>query len=225
MFIEEKTDDRRPCLALCAPGREFVLKYLEREFNRRITDSPAESDGNGPVFVIAGVDEKLNAEQEAFIEKAREAGKHIGIVRVPHVIGTGMGDTMMRLARGVARGTMMKIKGNEARWSVVHAVDIARAAARISAVAGGDTPDEYIVSAPPVPVNDLLEALGVRIKNKRVGYISPRWAALLYGNTLYKSLTTDFMVDTGKFDSMFADFVFNNPARYLSTPLYDDESL
>lgn len=226
MFIEEEVKpDERPVLAVTAPGCEYVLKYVEREFGCRLTDEPSEAThGCGSALAIVCADGGEPADLADFRARAAAAGLGVATLRVPYVIGTGMGGMMMRLARGVMRGTMLKIRGNEARWSTVHATDVARAASRIvEAAPGSDC--EYTVSAPAVRVNDLIDALGHRIKNKRVGEIKGRWARLLYGASLYGQLTGDRTVSTDEFSERFADFVFADPAEYLKTHVYDNESL
>lgn len=130
---------------------------------------------------------------------------------------------MMRIARGVSRGTMLIIKDNKAVWSVIHATDVARAAKTV-AESPIENPD-FVIAANPVSVSDMISALGRRIKDKRVGSISPRWARALYGKQLYDLLTTDCVVDTAPFCAAFPDFRFVNPAEYLTTHVYDHESL
>ena len=166
MFLEEEIiPDKRPFLAVHAPGREFVYKYFDREFDRRITSSPDECDTDMPAFEIIDTDLETCAESKRFREECARKGLRIITLVAPDIIGTGMNGTMMRFARGVSRGTMLKIKDNTARRSVIHATDVASAAKTISR--SPIEKSQYTVSAPPVGVNELLDALGQRIKNKR----------------------------------------------------------
>lgn len=223
MLIREETiADRRPFMAVKAPGHQFLLKYFDRAFNRRITDNIDEADDHHG-FVILGIDDHVTDETRSFIASAGAKGMSVTILRVPYVIGTGMEGTMLRLARRVARGSQMQIREDKTLWSVVHATDVAAAALAIAR--DGDTTPEYIISAPAVTVNDLVDALSHRIKNKRIGTISPRWARLWYGSELHSLLTTDNVVDTSAFAERYPDFTFANPAEYLRTHDYDDDSL
>lgn len=226
MFNEEiEKPDTRPALAVCAPGREFLTKYFDREFDRRIVNTPAQADDTTlPAFIVTSADGSQTDAESAFAETCRQAGLRPLTLRVPHVIGTGMNGLMMTLARGVARGTMLRIRDNKTELSVIHATDIARAAKAL-AEAERDVVSTVTLSAPPTDMNALVEALGVRIKDKRVGTIAPRWARILYGRSLYNELTTSATADTSVFESICPDFRFADPVEYLKTHVYDNESL
>lgn len=223
MLLQEETiADRRPFMAVKAPGREFLLKYFDRAFDRRITENIDDADEKHG-YVILGADQPVSDEIIEFINNAESKGIKITQLRVPYVIGTGMEGTMLTLARRVARGTQMQIRDDKTLWSVIHAIDVAGAAQVIAQAA--DTTAEYVISAPPVTVNDLVDALSHRIKNKRIGTMSPRWARLWYGKELHTLLTSDNVVDTSAFTARYPDFRFVNPAEYLRTHDYDDDSL
>lgn len=224
MFIEEELKaDERPSLAVCAPSLQFLLKYLDREFNMRITDNPSECAPGNKAFVILGVGEPETAAVESFRQACKEKSIEAVTLRLPTVIGTGMGGNGMRIAKGVSRGTMMKIKDNPARWSVVHAVDVALAAKALNGTSFDAT--TYNLSAPAVEVNKLIEAFGIRIKDKRTATINRFWARLLYGKAFFDELTSDNIIDTSAFGALFPDFEFTDPTVYLTTHNYNDESL
>lgn len=225
MFIEEEIiPDNRPFLAVFAPGNDFILKYFDRRFDMRITSDPEEVVGGKCAFVVINSDSIRSSEADQFIKACKDKGLRVVTLLTPPILGTGMNNILMRLARGVARGTMLKIKKNNASWSVIHATDVANAAFEI---AGRDDCNdlEVTISAPPVLVNDLLDAFGQRIKNKRVGSISPKYARIIYGRSLFQTITTDNIQDCTDFTALFPDFSFANPAEYLTTHNYDDESL
>lgn len=223
MFLEEIERDKRPFMAVCAPSHNFVLKYFDRLFDMRISDRPEDALPGTTAFVIKGVDECENDDARTFRRACQERGLRIVTLRVPMVIGTGMTGTPMRLARGVSRGTMLRIKDNEARWSMIHATDIANVARLLSQ--NDDADQEYVISGAPVRVNDLIEALGQRIKDKRVGTISRRLGRIVYGKVLFDLLTTDNVVNPSVFAEKYPDFEFVNPAEYMKSHVYDDESL
>ena len=223
MFIQEETiADQRPALAVFAPDREFLLKYFDRAFDCRITENIDDATEKNAITIL-GINEPVSHKAQEFIKLAKAQDKNIITLRVPHVIGTGMGGTMLRLARRVARGSQFQIRDDNTKWSVIHATDIAAAALTIASNNESDV--EYTISAPPITVNDLLDALSHRIKNKRIGTISPRWAKILYGGELFKMLSTENIVDTSAFSTHYPNFKFINPADYLRTHDYDDESL
>jgi len=206
-----------------APGQEFIHKYFDREFDCDITgDLPDDGDVTGAVMIVSDPDATVDT--TSYTDWCTRHGLRSIVIRVPHIIGTGMKGLPMTLARGVMRGTMLCIRDNEAKIAVIHAVDIPRVV-RAIVEEGGTEPVDIAVSAPPVHVNDLIQALGRRIKDKRVGSIKPRWARVLYGAERYAELTTDYAVNTEAFDARFPDFEFVNPVEYLITHVYDDESL
>lgn len=225
MFTEEDLKpDTRPVMAVCAPCHGFLLKYLDREFDRRITDVPEDAARGSTAVILTGVENVDNGQIDEFRNKCASKGLPVITLRLPQfVLGTGMNGELMRVARGVSRGTMLLIKDNKAVWSVIHATDVARAAKAVADARVNSA--DFVVSAEPVAVNDLIAALGRRIKDKRVGSISPRWARALYGGQLYDLLTKDYTVGTAAFCSAFPEFRFVNPAEYLTTHVYDNESL
>ena len=223
MFIEEEVkEDKRPFMAVCAPGREFVLKYFDRAFDCRITDNPDVSDSSEAV-VVMGADTDMTDRMLDFVATCKARDINVTVLKVPYVIGTGMDGLMLRMARGISRGFHAAIKGNETRWSVIHATDVAGVA--LCVARSGKKNACFTVSAPPIGVSDLQEALSFRIKNKRLGKVSPRWAKIIYGSELYALLNTDRIVDTTDFEAAFPEYSFSNPAEYLKTHVYDDESL
>lgn len=224
MFISEEIKvDRRPALTVFAPERDFLYKYFDREFDRRPVQAFEPSASDMPAFLIQGVDGRETPEAAAFRKMCAENNLKLFTLRCPDIIGTGMEGLMMRMARGVARGTLMRIKDNKAVRSVIHATDVAKAARAIAAKM--PDADSFTVAAEPVAVNDLVDALSFRIKNKRPGNISQKWARLLYGSQYFATLTSDSIVDVSSFTDVFPDFRFANPAEYLKTHTYDDESL
>lgn len=224
MDNEDIQQRERPLMVVYAPGLEFVHKYFDREFDRDIAGNLPDDGPNPEAAVMVASTLDAKADTSAFTAWCGRRELRPIVIRVPHIIGTGMTGLPLALARGVLRGTMLTVRDNEARIAVIHAVDIPRVARMILEDTATD-PVDIIASAPAVGVNDLVEALGRRIKDKRVGSIKPRWARVLYGAERYGELTTDYGVDTSAFDRRFPGFVFVNPVEYLTTHVYDHESL
>ena len=224
MFLQEEIiPDNRPLLAVYASGADFLYKYFDRRFDMRVTSNLAEVSNAMAAFLIVGTEFEDRLATDKFKEECNRINLPVITLHVPFVIGTGMTETPMRMARGVMRGLLMKIKDNTAKWSVIHAVDIANVAFMLYETGVRDS--EFTISPEAVAVNDLIEALSIRIKDKRVAVISPRWARLLYGKDYFERLTTDHLVDSRGFTEQYPDFEFINPADYLKTHNYDNESL
>ncbi|MDE6085139.1 MAG: NAD-dependent epimerase/dehydratase family protein, partial [Muribaculaceae bacterium] len=91
-------------------------------------------------------------------------GVILSVLRPAMVIGTGMGGEMRALVNSIYRGTYRHVNGNEARVSVIHAIDVARAA-RMAAGKHG----VWIITDGTDPLRrDLVEALAWRLRHKRV---------------------------------------------------------
>ncbi|MDE6396545.1 MAG: hypothetical protein K2K84_04675 [Muribaculaceae bacterium] len=239
MFVEKEelieARTKRERLVADTTMFPFLTKYLEREFDRDL-DSVALSEEfsgyyNMAPVMLSSVDAESGSgpaadAEKAFINFCQRSGTAPVILRLPpFVIGTGMQGLPRTLARGVARGTMLRVKDNDAEVSAVHAVDVARVA-RILAEARPESPVIVTVPGVTVKMNDLIEALGVRIKDKRVGSIKPFWAKALYGQSLYRDLTTSVTFDDTAVKALLPEgFEFENPAEYLKSHVYDHESL
>lgn len=213
----------------------FLTKYLEREFDRdhapvALTEKFIGYYNIAPVMLssveAASGESPLADAERAFLAVCKRSDLIPVILRLPpFVIGTGMQGLPRTLARGVARGTMLRIKGNEAEVSAVHAVDVARVA-RILAESSPVEPVVVNVPGVTVRINDLIDALGVRIKDKKVGSIKPVWAKAIYGRSLYTDLTTSRVIDGAELRALLPEgFEFDNPVDYLKTHVYDHESL
>ncbi len=107
---------------------------------------------------------------------AESHGVNLTILRLPLVIGTGMTGEARRLLNRIYRGSYHHIAGNEARCSVIHAIDVARMAETLAPAGGifnltdGVDPSRH----------DLAEAIAHRLSDKRIFTLSEkrarRWA-------------------------------------------------
>lgn len=150
------------------------------------------------------------------------------IIRLPYVIGTGMDGLMMDIVRMIKRGTMFHVKDNDARTSVIHALDVARIA-----VAAATTEGDYTVTDLSSPTwHDLVEALSVRVDHKRVPTLSSRLARLaamvgpIIGGpdkTMLQTITSDYSVTPTLPDQYCTGMI--NVAEYLSNHEYDENDI
>lgn len=214
-----------PTLYLYAPGHHYLLPYFEREFSDSVvvSDPPVGKLNYAVMVSTADVckDNDRDRREEMFKRLCAERSVAPCILRVPHVIATGMTGLPMRMARGIARDTLTHIKGNEALIPVIHGVDVAQYA---HALLGKDVEVE-ITDGTQTTVDQLIDALARRIKDKTVYTLTPRWARLLYGKEYYNQLTNSQQVDDSKARALAPDVVLHPVAEYLTTHVYDDESL
>lgn len=154
----------------------------------------------------------------------------ISILRPAHIVGTGMDGIPRQIVNGIARGTYFHVEGNEARISIVHALDVARLAKTVASVGG-----EYRFSDNVNPtVTELAEALSVRVNHKRIPTLSPKWARIAsrfggwFGgidSKLLTILTSDNTIQNPTDLSSITDFEPRNVVNYLSTHKYDENDI
>lgn len=149
----------------------------------------------------------------------------------PHIIGTGMKGYPRRLVNGIYRGFYTHIAGSEARVSVVHATDVAKAALTVYAIGGC-----YIITDGVNPTrHDLAEALAYRIDNKRIFTISEkkarRTARLLdfftFSRNRRDNLRQQLSTLTFSSKKLREKCGFNpvSVTEYLRNHVYDEQSL
>lgn len=201
-------------------GNSFLIPYLEKEL---VTPEPKPETEEAPEvncavrIVNSGNPGDADPELDAFCS---ERGIPLCELQCPQIIGTGMQGLGRRIAAGIYRGTFVHVSGNEARVSIVHATDVARA---VTAVAGRSGSFTFHDGTNPT-IHDLAEALAYRMAEKRIITIKPRWARLWFGAEYFDILTTD-SVSTNSFLEAFPDFNPVDTVNYLHTHVYDESSL
>lgn len=181
----------------------FVLPYIERELPDDEIVTGGDADRTVRITQSAGCPDDAPV-----------------TLYCPNIVGTGMTGLPMELARAVAAGRLYHVRGNEARLSTVHAVDVARAVALAL-----DAPGMYTVTDLCDPTyRDFTEALAHRINQRRIYTLPRRWARLLMGRRLMEVTGTDSLADGTEFARRF-DFSPVSVTEYLTTHVYDDESL
>lgn len=241
----------KPVVAVYSPGKDFLLPYIEREFDGWETDGDffgAMFEKRPVTFAVMISDTSIYnrtegldiaesepcdslspfCTQEAdFKEQCRAAGISYVILRTDNVIATGMTGFPRKLVNLVYRGFYFRIKGNEAVKSAVHGIDVARAA-RLACDAKADDVFNCTGSF-AYPVDDIADALAWRISQKRIFPLRSRWARLIYGKRLYSSLTTPLTFSSEKLTSVLGLGSDANPwtdiRTYLRDHVYDHASL
>lgn len=163
---------------------EFVRPYIERE----LADCEFVEDGQA-------------ADREVHVSQHRDdlAGASDAALRLfcPNIVATGMTGVPMQLARAIAGGRIYHIKGNEARISVVHTTDVARAVALALHTDGLFT----VTDGREHTIDELMEALASRLDDRRIYTLPMRWARWLMPRSLVELTTTDSIFDGSDFAS------------------------
>lgn len=166
--------------------------------------------------------------EKHFLDFCTDRGLRPVILRCAPIVGTGMGGFTGALARDVYRGIFFHFPDNEARVSVVHAVDVASVGIRIlEGMVSSPAPVYILADCDDPKLDDLAEALAYRMNEKRISNLSTRpqqvIARWLYG----KRYTT--YTSTRTFVSLKAvrelDFEPVTVVNYLRTHVYDENSL
>lgn len=147
------------------------------------------------------------------------------------IVGTGMKGTLGAMVKGIASGYYFHIKGNEARRSVIHAYDVARAVRLIAPVGG-----IYNLADRVHPtVRNLAEAIAHRLGDRRIYTISPRllnFAARIgdkisfipFSSEHLQRLTSTLTVDSSAISEVI-DWQPRDVVNFLLTHQYDENDL
>ncbi len=142
-----------------------------------------------------------------------------------------MKGTLRSMVNGIDGGYYFHIKGNNARRSIIHATDVARAAKDLASAGG-----TYNITDGVHPsIYDLGEALAHRIGNRRIFTIPDglaKFAAKLgnkipavpFSSTHYSQLTTTLTFNSDAILKV-VDWHPHNVVNYLRTHNYDENSL
>jgi nucleoside-diphosphate-sugar epimerase len=160
--------------------------------------------------------------EHTFTELCAAKGVTPTILRCANTIGTGMNGLPMRLARGIARGTLMNVKDNDAVINTVHATDVARIARLLSANGG----TYNVTSGHDTRVVDLINALAYRIKNKDVFTVGEKWARIIYGKTYYNQMTTTLTFNNMRMvHALPGDMELTDVTVYLKNHDYSNDDI
>ena len=153
------------------------------------------------------------------------------ILRCPPVVATGMQGPMRRLVNDIYRGSYRHIADNQAKVSVVHGVDVARAAIDMIG-----RPGVYNLTDGADPTRHALaEALAWRMGNKRIFTIPLSKAKKLarindflpftrFDSEAVKRQTSTLTFSSDKIRNLLS-WQPNVVTEYLRTHNYDDNSL
>lgn len=218
------------------PEADYLLPYLRRELGaseggRPVMISSTDIYVPSPGDVLAEGAALRSDSLWARLEASFLAQHPDGVVlRAAPVVATGMTGDVRKLAEDVYRGIFFHLPGNDARMSVVHAVDVARVAALASqagALPSGRTVIMNITDGVDPRIDDLAEALAYRFDNKRISTLSTRPQQII-GRWLYGKRVERYTLSRRFDGSALVTALGYEPTdvcRYLRTHVYDHESL
>lgn len=207
-------------------GNDFLEPYLRRELERRVEAPEREGEERKPkplpnprVAIVIRSDSG-NVSGREFGALCCDFNLPVLSLYCPLIVGTGMAGLPRRMAAGIYKGSYFNIKGNVSRVSVIHASDMARAAAMAAGTDGAFT----VTDGTHPTVDALADALAYRLGDKRLFTIKPWMARLWYGKEYYGQLTSDHLSDDS-FALSFPDFKPTPVTQYLRSHVYDENSL
>lgn len=201
-------------------SNDFLLPYLRRQAGID-DDAPDFAEGVRPAKALRiTTDATIENTDEAFDAEVRHLGLPLAVLHCPCIIATGMTGLPRRIASAIYSGRFLQIKGCGARISVVHGIDVARAALLMA----GTEATLTLTDGTDPTIADLADALAWRIDGKRLFSVSPRLARIWYGRSFYSMLTTD-AVCAENFTAAYPEFRPVTVTEYLRTHVYDQNSL
>jgi len=213
-------------LRLVASGLAFVRPYIEAALPPGVALTPDDGDNNAADITNNAGDATTAADYTAVLCRPDEAGamaaRHPGaaVLAADGVIGTGMTGWPMELAARVWRGTFFHVPGSEVAVSAVHAVDLANAVCLTLGQPGIYT----VTDGAAHSLDELADALAVRLGNKRILTARPALARWLPGHGFRRRMAAAAVADGSDFIGRFG-FSPNNVSTYLRTHVYDETSL
>ncbi len=153
--------------------KEMVYLSSVEIYGRKEGENWSEADIIDPCTPLGYAKE---AAEKTVMEWCESRGVTCTILRLPLVVGTGMKGPLSDMIKRIYRGSYHHIAGNEARMSVVHATDVAKAVIDLAEKGG-----VYNLTDGVNPtVHDLADAFSRRLKDKKIMTLSVkranRWA-------------------------------------------------
>lgn len=212
------------------PPKQFVFISSVQVYGKVLGENLDEST---PLRPITSYGKSKHDAETYLIEWCKTHNVTLTILRPPLILGTGMKGTLRSMVNGIYRGYYHHIKGNQARRSIIHAIDVAKVVKLIAPIGG-----TYNITDGVNPsVYDLAEALSYRIGDKRIYTISMKFAKFLakIGDIINcdkfpltsKKLTqlTESLTFNGDAIKNVIDWTPNNITNYLRNHNYDEDSL
>lgn len=208
-----------------ATPENFVFLSSVEVYGRKDGENWSEADIADPDSPVGHA--KLAAE-EMLSEWCRERDVKLTILRLPLVVGTGMEGPLRKMVNRIYRGTYQHVAGNEARLSVVHATDVAKAVIDLGKTGGTFNLTDGVNPT----VHDLAEAFAHRLNDKRIMTLSEkrarRWALMndFIPGSFFTRQELKRMITTLTFSSVKAQEAGWQPqsvTEYLLTHDYEND--
>lgn len=211
------------------PPRAFVYISSVEVYGCEAAEAVAET--KKPVPSTPYGKEKLSVEK-LIADWCDARAVPLSILRPAPVVGTGMGAQLRQTVNRIYRGTYRHIAGDEARCSVVHAVDVARVATLIPGHAGvfnltdGVDPTRHA----------LAEALCSRLERKRIFTLPLKKLKIMarigdilpvtgYDSRRLRAQLSTLTFDSSRLAAALPGFTPVSVTDYLVTHVYDSDSL
>lgn len=225
----------KPRLLISNPDH-FLYKYIVAEFDDYTPSSFSEATTyatDADIAVVLPSDDVIieipKASSYVFIN-TRPTIEPAAQLLTAHIIGTAMDGIPMTMAKLINRGTYYNTSESEAHLSVVHAIDVAKAAKCLVGMQG----TYYINDDTNPSFAQLAEALSWRLGHKRIPTLSEKtakWANLLgwliggANKKLLTQLTTETILPPTSEYLKQVGIPTINVVRHLSTHQYSETDI
>lgn len=222
----------------------FLGKYIERELSAHPVSPGQEAElvasGGFAANVAADVVVDATGRLTEFSAGCRSISlgetpavtAHIRL-RLPAVVGTGLGGQLLKMARMIDDGLYFNVGGSRAKMTVVHAVSVA-AAVRL-AIKMGEVEGDWLLTDGVDPLrSEVASALAERLGQKRIYTLSLKWHKVLahlgdmlpgvpYSTSLLTELTANALVGGRSFSEACPEWKPVDTVEYLKTHDYSNE--
>lgn len=235
-----------PYIMVFNPLKPFVTPYLLTDtdiavFNKlpdvlpgglvsavMISDSEIYREDDDVVYIdedsAVDPDSPYAVAEAAFARFCDDNGLKPTVLRCANPVGTGMDGLPMRLVRGIARGTLMHVRGCEGAVSVMHVRDLPRLV-KLSADSGLTF---NVTDGTETSVDALIDALAVRVSDKHVFTVGKKLGKLIYSRSCRAMLSQRRLYNDSRLQRLLADAgaaPMTCVTDYLTNHTYTDEDL
>ncbi len=204
-------------------ANEFLTPYLRRELGEDPENLPEPLPS--PRACVRILQPGQRAEGGDLEAEAQRRGIPMVELRCAHIVGTGMVGLPRLIAERLYSGWYVNVRDCDPAVSLIHAVDVARAARLAAESAQSGFSSFTLTDGRDHTMRALAEALSFRLGDKRIFTVKPWIAKLALGSKLYAMVTEDQTIRGDSFAEAFPAFCPNDVCEYLRTHTYDDASL
>ena len=162
--------------------------------------------------------------EASFVRFCDDNGLKPAVLRCANPVGTGMDGLPMRLVRGIARGTLMHVRGCEGAVSVMHVRDLPR----LVKLSAGSGLTVNVTDGTETSVDALIDALAVRVSNKHVFTVGKKLGRVIYSRSYRAMLSQRRLYSDSRLQRLLADAgaaPLTCVTDYLTNHTYTDEDI